>query len=81
MPPGPLLELLPLTVLSLSFSAPKLSIPAPCHVTLPPLIVTPQIVADTPEATVTTGPPPLIVVRPAPAPSRLTLLSIVKPPL
>src|SRR5439155_26772412 len=51
----------------------------------PPVIVTPSIVtvgsfAAPKVPIVSTGPPPLIVVRPDPAPTSLTLLSIVNPP-
>ena len=51
----------------------------------PPVIVTPSIDAvgslEAPNVPiVSTGPPPLIVVRPDPAPRSLTFLSIVKPP-
>jgi hypothetical protein len=51
----------------------------------PPVIVTPLIETvgslDAPKLpTVITEPPPLMIVAPAPAPTNLTLLSIVKPP-
>src|SRR6266849_4676362 len=52
----------------------------------PPVIVTPPIetvgsLAAKIWPIVITGPPPLMIVRPGPAPTSLTLLSIVKPPL
>src|SRR5262245_56653901 len=51
----------------------------------PPVIVTPSIetvgsLAAKISPIVITGPPPLMVVRPGPAPASLTLTSIVKPP-
>ena len=75
MPP-PTTAVLPLTVLSMSFSVPRVVMP----LAVPPVIVTFSTVADALAVTVTTRSPPLIVVRPAPAPIRLTSSSIVKPP-
>jgi hypothetical protein len=51
----------------------------------PPVIVTPSIetvgsLAAKILPTVITGPPPLMIVRPGPAPAILTLRSIVNPP-
>jgi len=46
----------------------------------PPVTETPAIMTETPGTIEMTGPPPLIVVLAAPAPSRLMLFVTVKPP-
>src|SRR2546422_9080285 len=53
----------------------------PPPVMSPPPIETVGSLAASKVPIVITGPPPLMIVRPGPAPTSLTLVSIVKPPL
>jgi len=57
-----------------------LSIPPPL-LAEPPVIPIARILTVAPEATVTTGPPPLMIVVVGPAPDRVTFVEIVNPPV
>jgi len=59
---------------------PWFAIPPP-SVAEPPVMPTPVILTVTPEATVTTGPPPLMMVLVGPAPASVRPFEIVMPPL